>query len=379
MTRDFLERRNNDLIRDLSVLLQMVNNAQITGELRSYRAKILQHCESLKRSASLNLAYLKLAQPTILKDVLSRTQLITQEVRLLSSLRVIPILRSTARDRLCLNTISWLHNTHTETSNYPPAVISSNCAIRPFLDIAPIYMFPELEMSSLLYQPLLFHEFGHLLYRCHEQEMDALIRDLLYAVDELLTPASQRNDRFAEHQTSQRQEIADTWYAWIQELFCDAVGFTIGGPSFLYAFSHFLGIRDIGNYYREVDVLRYSSHPVTWLRIRFLARRLQAAGFDDIAKPVQAEWQKVARMMGISEDYHGFYDESLDAMIDRTIEDMLTETSPRQFLSEEANGQDWNPKADSLIRLFNCAWHVFTKDFAYYRKWEDKQIKQLGF
>ena len=110
-----------------------------------------------------------------------------------------------------------------------------------------------------------------------------------------------------------------------------------------------------------------------------MARRLQAAGFDDIAQSVQAEWQKVAHMMGISEDYHGFYDESLDVMIDRTIEDMLTETSPRQFLGGEVNAQDWNPRTDSLIGLFNCAWRIITSDFTHYKKWEDKQIKQLGF
>ena len=106
--------------------------------------------------------------------------------------------------------------------------------IWPFLHIAPTYFFPFLEQKGLLFQPLLFHEFGHLLYLCHKREMDDLVRELQREVEDVLTPPSQRNDRHSDIQAGQRQTIVDTWYRWAQELFCDAVGLTIEGPSFLY-------------------------------------------------------------------------------------------------------------------------------------------------
>jgi len=207
--------------------------------------------------------------------------------------------------------------------------------------------------------------------------MDDRVRELKYEVDEILTPYSQRNDRFAEAMSRRRQAIVDTWYLWIQELFCDAVGFTIGGPSFLYAFSGFLSTRDRGNYYREADELDYSTHPVTWLRVHFLARRLSEAGFTDLARDVENEWRTMARLMKLEEDYHGFYDESLDQAITQTIEDLLTEAGPRPFLDDEAQGNGWSPNSDSLIRLLNWAWQIYLNDSQNYIQWEAEHIKIL--
>src|SRR5439155_7631987 len=104
---------------------------------------------------------------------------------------------------------------------------------------------------GLLYQALYFHEFGHLLYVCHMQEMDDLVRALQGEIEDILTPPAQRNDRHADVQTATRQTIAYTWYRWAQEFFCDAVGLTIGGPCFLRAFSGYLGTMDRGDFYRD--------------------------------------------------------------------------------------------------------------------------------
>lgn len=240
-----------------------------------------------------------------------------------------------------------------------------------------MYIFPSLEQQNLLYQPLLFHEYGHLLYRVHKPEMDDLVRDLQAEIDELLMPMSQRNDRFSEAMAEKRQMIAYTWYSWAQELFCDAVGFTIGGPSFLQAFSRFLLMRDLGNFYREPQDLQYSSHPVTWLRIHYLSKRAQVAGYRNIANEIENQWRMIAKMMNISEDYHGFYDDSLDEIISRTLEDMLVEANPRQFTQTEASGRTWNPSTDSIVRLFNWAWQVYLNDYPNFQDWEEKQIHVL--
>lgn len=372
-----LERRNLELLRGLETLIQLLSAARPPSELRPYQNQVIAKCRDLHANVTQNIGYLKLKQPQIMADVLSLTQHATQELRLISSRLATPILRGAPADRLCLRTIGWLHASHPETATFPPAFINDSCAIWPFRGVAPIYFFPSIEQNSLLYQPLLFHEFGHFLYRCHEAEMDALVRDLQFAVDDLLMPASQRNDRYSEVMTSQRQEIADTWYAWIQELFCDAVGFTIGGPSFLYAFSYFLGMLDQGDFYRQPRDLRYSSHPVTWLRVHFLSRRVVAAGFNSLSARIENEWRAVAQVMGVKEDYHGYYDESLDQVITQTLEDMLTEAAPRPFEVADCTGGAWSPNADSLVRLFNLAWQLYTTQPDLYAEWEKSQVKRL--
>lgn len=77
---------------------------------------------------------------------------------------------------------------HPEIRQYPPAVSPGTCAVWPLLDFVPIYFFPALEQQSLLYQPLLFHEFGHVLYGAHKQEMDDLVGDLQRSIQEILLP-----------------------------------------------------------------------------------------------------------------------------------------------------------------------------------------------
>ena len=375
MIRSYLEKRNREILRDLKSLIEQIIGAQAPDELLIYKNKVLERCKSLSKDIELNLKYLAIDEDSILEDLLSKTQQATQETRLMSSMWIVPVLRARTSDRLCLSTIQWLHQSHSETTTYPPAFINGNCAIRPFLHIAPIYLFPSVEQISLLYQPLLFHEFGHLLYSIHKPEMDDLVRELQYEVDELLMPVSQRNDRYSENMNAQRQDIAYTWYSWAQELFCDAVGFEIGGPSFLHAFSNFLNTRDMGNYYRDPRGLQYSSHPVTWLRIHFLSRRASEAGFYDLATEIENEWDEVAQLMGIIEDYHGYYDESVDHVVLKTIQDMLIEASPRHFEETEVVEDGSLDESSSLVRLFNSAWEIYLNDFEKYSSWEQNQIE----
>lgn len=376
MARRFLEKRNQELLRELQTLTNLVEKARIPRELGPYRKQFLQRCERLRAAINLNLLHLQLRQDSITNDLISKTQQATRSVRLLSSMGAIPILRASPADRICLNTIQWLHQNHTDAKTYPPAFINGIVGIRPFIDFVPIYSFPSLEQRGLLCQPLLFHEFGHLLYALHKEEMDELVKELMLEVDDALVPLSQRNDRFTDAISTQRQTIVDTWYSWAQELYCDAVGFSLGGPCYLHAFSNYLGMRDQGGYYRKREDLEKSTHPVTWLRIRFLARRVKAAGFAKLASSVESEWEATARLMGISEDYHGYYDTSLDQAIQQTLEDMLVETEPLRFSSSDVAGGAWSPQTDSPVRLFNWAWQIYQKNSDDYLEWESKQIEK---
>lgn len=375
--REILEFRNHGLLKDIDALHGSLEDAQAPRELQPYRDRIVQLCESLRATTNRNLAVLGLGQEQILEDVLSNTQQVTRVIRLLSSRLATPVLRGRPSDRLCLKTIGWLHAAHPETVNYPPAFGDGPTAIWPFLEFAPIYFFPCIEQRGLLYQPLFFHEFGHLLYACHRTEMDVLVGELQTEIGRVLTPASQRNDRHSEKQTAQRQVVVDTWYRWAQEIFCDAVGFSIGGPSFLHAFSAFLSTMDRGDFYRYPQDLEMSDHPVTWLRVRFLAERASFAGFSDLAGTIEEEWRKVGEVMGVDEDYHGFYVDAMAPAVKRIIDDMLVEAAPRECTSNDAAGSEWDSSAGSLVGLLNRAWQVYGASLEEYAGWESGQIALL--
>lgn len=372
-----LETRNRALLRDVEELAQTLRSAPIPKELELYRTRILTACDAFRGTCDRNLADLARGQDLVLEDVLSETQKVSQSVRLLSTRLAGPVLRASSRDRLCLTTIGWLHGKHPVTASLPAAFADGDCGIWPFLHIAPIYFFPSLEQRGLLYQPLYFHEFGHLLYACHRQEMDELVRDLQREIEETLTPPSQRNDRHADVQAIERQIIAVTWYRWTQELFCDAVGLTIGGPCFLRAFSGYLGTMDRGDFYREPDALRYSTHPVKWLRIRVLAERARAGGLADVASEVEDEWMLVARTMGVREDYHGFYDQTFLPLVTRALNDMLIEADPRAVSDSEARGEEWQGDLNGLIALLNQSWNMYRSNQETYATWEAEAMQRL--
>jgi hypothetical protein len=351
--------------------------AAVPPELEPYKQHIVRLCDMMQALADRNIVFLGLGDDDILEDVLSDTQQVARYVRLLSTRLAIPILRAASADRLCLTLIGWLHDAHLSTVVYPPVTSDGSPAIWPFTSLTPMYFFPCIEQRGLLYLPLLFHEFGHLLYACHRQEMDDLVEELRRAIGNALVPPSQRNDRHAQNQTARRQAIVDTWYSWAQEFFCDAVGLTIGGPSYIHAFSSYLSSMDRAEFYRGPEELQKSAHPVTWLRIQFLAERAIAAGYSAVAQRMTDDWQVVAQTLGVVEDYHGFYTPAVADHLSRTIDDMLEEAAPRQCTDDEAHGQSWSVRTDSMIRLLNWAWQVYETQPNAYDAWEAAQIRLL--
>jgi hypothetical protein len=373
-----LEERNRSLLRDIQSLLRHVEDAEPPDELRQFRERIGEVCREYEARTALNLDVLALQRDDVLPNVLSTTSQITNVTRLLAEWFAPPILRAATSDRLCLRIIAWLHGNHADTKGFPPAFSDRFVAIYPILDLgAPLYFFPAIEQRGLLYQPLLFHEFGHLLYVCHKRELDDLVTDLKQAVHDFLLPALRRNDSYARRQAADRQTIVNVWYFWAQELFCDAVGWVIGGPSFLLAFSNFLNRLTTADFFRSRAKLGDSRHPVTWLRIQFLARRAMRDGFDRLARQVIDDWRALATMLNVQEDYHGFYDDALEPRIEQILGDMLIEVSPRPHAPEEAAGGAWSPKVDSPIRLLNWAWQVHASQPSAYPSWEAKQIAHL--
>ena len=368
--------RNQHLLRDVLRLKEEVANAEVPEELLGFVARMQSACDDLHRLIEQNLKDLDLRENAILEDILSNTKQVTQFLRIISSRMVMPILRSSDWDRLSLRFVAWLHGEHQSTKSYPPAVANGDCSVWPFTELCPIYFFPAAEQREILYQPLFFHEFGHLLYRCHKRELDDLVQELQKDIEAVLTPYSYRGDRHSSRQRIQRDAIVRTWYQWTQELFCDAVGLTIGGPSFLWALSTYLGTLDRGDFYRPPQDLQWSTHPVTWLRIKLLLSQAQAKGLSDEANAIGEEWARIAGAMGVVEDYHGFYDETLEGPIIRMLEDALTEVSPREYLASDLKDNTGIPSKDcSPVALAHMAWQAFFLDDIDYSAWETQAIR----
>jgi hypothetical protein len=131
---------------------------------------------------------------------------------------------------------------------------------------------------------------------------------------------------------------------------------------------------DRGDFYREPDALRYSTHPVKWLRIRMLAERARTGGLADVAREVEEDWTLVARTMGVREDYHGFYNQTFLPLVTRTLNDMLIEADPRAVSDSEMRGEEWHGGLGGLISLFNQAWNAYRSNQETYATWEAEAI-----
>ena len=233
------------------------------------------------------------------------------------------------------------------------------------------------EQTGLLYQPLYFHEFGHLLYRCHRDELDELVYDLRSDIVRILTPASYRSDRYSSLQDSWRQVVARTWYHRTQELFCDAVGLAIGGPSFLWAFSLYLAKLSPGDFYLPQKALARSRHPPTWLRIKLLHIQASARGLYSQSEAIVRGWDRAASLIGIVEDYHGFYDPAFEGCVLRMLRDALTEVAPREYLPSEVVDETTLPdRGATPIALVHRAWCALFADDTDYGSWETEAIER---
>ncbi len=371
--QDILRQSNLDLLREITQLSSVSATIPATAELSAYQHWVTEACSSLRQRALQNLRDLELSRDDILDDILSETQVLTAFFRLCNQRLAAPLLRYRPSDRLCLRIVAWLHDHHTETKGIPAGLSDGEFGVWPELRIPIVYFMPSSRQRGLLYMPLFFHEFGHLLYNSHKKELDELVSDLQKELADWLEPITQRNDLYAHQDAGTRNIIVETWYEWAQELFCDAVGLTIGGPCFANAFSMYLRMGGRDRFHQPREQLAFSEHPVAWLRIRLIAERVRQMGLAEADK-LETEWNRIAATMGITEEYFGFYDDRFLPSIRQTIDDMLTEASPYHFSAMDMSPSAWNPESSSLVHLLNRAWSIFLNDPASYDSWEEQAI-----
>jgi hypothetical protein len=251
----------------------------------------------------------------------------------------------------------------------PFGISDGNFAIYPSPKIPPIYLLPLSRQRTLLYLPLLFHEVGHLLYLCHKPELDDLVRSFQGVVYDYLTPTTVR-DQIKRSDSDFRQLLALRWYEWIQELYCDAVGLTIGGPCFLKAFSHFFCTRSADQFYAPRLELLRNGHPITWLREKLLVDLAKKYGLNELADEIDLAWQKIANTLGIKENFEGTWSDSFFIPLRQTLNDMLEETGPLSF-TENTGHNNLCP-----LNLLENAWDQFEKDPISYKNWEKHAKKE---
>jgi hypothetical protein len=386
--KDILRQSNLDLLREINqVVTELSSFRPGLKELSPYYNWALSYGVSLRQQVVQNLHDLEvirdvelsrdfgLSTNEIFGDILSETQEITRWFRLYNQRLVSPVLRSLPSDQLCLRLLQWLHQNYQETKNLPLCFTNAEFSILPAPPFSVIYSIPSSAQYGLLYLPLFFHEFGHLLYVSHDEEMKDLVRDLQQDIADELQPALQRDDLYSQEKIKEYCTIVETWYFWIQELFCDAVGLVIGGPCFIKAFSIYLRMTGREAFHRLPEDLYFSTHPVTWVRIQLIADRAHQLGLKEEARSLKREWNTIAKTLQMREDYYGFYDESFLPIIRQTIDNMLEEASPHQFTDQDLSHDEWNPKTSTPVHLLNVAWNKFSNNPEDYSKWEKKTIK----
>lgn len=385
--REILRQNCADLLRDIERLGETLRQgaSSVPAELAPFYRWVCEACEAYRGRAEENLRLLAIGLDDILPDVLSETQNLLLDFQLFNRRLIGPVLRARESDRLCLMLVGWLHGNHQQARKIPAALSDGDFASWPFPDWPAVYFMPPSAQHRLLYLPLFFHEFGHILYSCYKLSMDGLVEKLQKKVRQLLEPSAQLDDQVARRDEQKRRAISETWYEWMHELFCDAVGFVIGGPAFAYSFSMYFRLLGREEYHLRYEELVGREHPVTWLRMRVLADRARRMGYGDIADELEETWGRIAETMGVEEDYYGFYESKWLPDIQATIDSMLADAELGSFSSTEASATSADASGDlsvdlttfSFILLLNQAWRKFLKDPASYAAWERRAINTL--
>lgn len=368
-----LESNNRDLLREVEALNTIVANNAYPSQLQPYAAWIDSFLQQQKDILNGNFRYLDLGITEIFTEVLERTQSVTRNLRIISNKFITPISRYNSTDYISICFIKWLHDQHPQSVNKAFAVSDGQFSIFPSVDIPVIYYLPSSSQRSLLHLPLFFHEYGHFLFQYHKDEMVDLIIELQNWLEEQLVHPYQQNDSRSLGERRKAKKIIETWFDWIEEIYCDAVGLTIGGSSFLHTFSLYLRMSGREAFYLSERDLENSSHPVSSIRIKFLVRRARKLGLHFAAKIIEDEWKKLSDIMSLNQMFHGYYTSSYDTKVEETIDNMLEESNPVRFDSMRSISGE----SVDYVNLVNEAWERYFTDENSFEKWQDECLNEF--
>lgn len=376
VTRQILLESNTDLLREVKRLIALIEQVAPPPELNAYHNSVYQDCWRLRQDIESNLNEVRIKPGSVFDTLLSKTQGLNTELIFFNQHFIGPLRRYVPEDRLPLRILHWLYERHAVTRHIPIALTNSEFQVWPEIDRPTLYGLPVSMQKGLLYLPLLFHEFGHQLFACFSSELDKYIRDLQREIEIQLTPWSQGFDEHAARDQRRRKDIISTWYAWCEELFCDAVGLTIGGPAFLHALDRYTRISDRVEYHAPHPKLAHRGHPIFRLRIKLLVHQAKEFRCTAVANQVEENWASLAVVLRANEDYYGFYEEAYFPIIQKTLKKMVQEVGPYQFTDQDLRTDEWTP-ASTPVHLLNRAWSLYATVPSHYADWEQEIIDRF--
>jgi hypothetical protein len=371
--KEALSHNIQDIERECKTIKETLINTTTPKELQLFKEWVILWVNSIVEDNNKNKYYLNLNRERLIPSIYSGTQQNVNRLRGLAA-TYIPILhRHHLDDVFCLKILDWLHQQHNASKNNPFGLSSGGFSILPNVGYPMIYYLPASSQLNLLHFPLFFHEFGHFIYAAHRPEMEDLVKELQNKISEKIAVVNEDNTKKNEKQREKNIDIVETWFSWMQEFFCDTVGLHIGGKSYLHIFSLYL--RTLGNsaFYMPEEGLTRSSHPVSWLRIKFLANRAKIYGLEKEANDLEKLWHEMAKLLNIREKYHGYYEESFFEIVNQSLDDMIEEAQPIFFKDYTQNtDKEWQNM--NFIELLNYAWDKYLEDFEAYSILEKDMI-----
>lgn len=366
-----------DIERECNIIKETLRKTDTPKELQLFKDWVIGEVDGIIEKNSHNKYYLSLNRQRLILSIYSGTHQNASSLRILTE-TFIPILhRYHSDDVLCLKFLHWLHQQHEISSHKPFGLSSGGFSILPSVRRPMIYYLPAPSQLNLLHLPLFFHEFGHFLYAAHFPEMTDLIKELQYKISEKIAIVNEENTIKNEKQREKNIDIVETWFSWTQEFFCDAVGLHIGGKSYLHIFSLYLRTSGNSSFYINEKSLKRSSHPVSWLRIKFLAYRAKILGLETEAKNLEKLWQEMATLLNIREKYHGYYENSFFEIVNQCLDDMIEEAQPIYFKNYIQNTDNQWEKMN-FIELVNYAWDKYLENLEDYSVIEKEIIRHYN-
>ena len=373
--RDRCEEINHFLFQELEKLLGGLGSARVPDELSPYTSWLRTVISEMIDRTIRNLEYLDLyPSPDVHTSVVSDTQDTVRHFHRVNDRLAPPILKYTSDDLLAVRVLRVLHQSHPMTQSLPYAVASGRLETltplprtQPGSLTPPIYYLPSSLQLGLRFIPLLFHEFGHPLFAAHFGRLEPLVRGLQAFVEGEVMPGLQRDDPTTARYLERARKIVHLWYSWAEELFCDAVALRIGGDSFLSAFSSYFGWKGKMELRLPPEEILKSSHPVSWLRVKFLGLAAESMGLAQGAARMRHEWEALAKHHDVSEDYFGAYEHRFEPVVREAVDAMT------RVVDDTSEG-DWTGSLGAFTAPLSEAWTNFRQSPREYPAWEERTL-----
>ena len=376
--KEYLKNNCYLTLHEVELSKQILHKKKVCGELLPLKTWIFSFLQDKETELNHILYLLDLNDEDTFRNVFKQVQTITRDLVYCNTRLISSIHRYQETDNVCLRMLSWLHAQHPIVKGLPLGISDGNFMIAASDNLPTIYYLPNSSQHILLHLPLFFHEIGHKFFVHHRLEMMDLVKEFQIRMLKFFKSAYQKNDkRTATLVKKTKIIVVDTWTKWIEELFCDAVGVRIGGASYLHAFSHYLRMNGRAAFYRTDKDLGGSSHPVPWLRVKFLVKWAEDFGLREEAEALSTEWNALAKMQEIREQYFGFYRDDFYNDVKQCLDDMLIESEPILFQDYDSNIRNFDPSKNNFIELANLAWRKFHDDLVDYEEWEKSVVSSF--